>query len=97
MEKQIKILKEFEKQEWVTKSGEKIKIKDLELYHLKNIVAYLRKRWEETENPMNDFPSFQGEMAQYYAEQQWNSSLQRYEKMKRKLQLFETYYYLKSL
>jgi len=97
MEKQIEILKKFEQQEWITKSKEKIKIKDLKLDHLSNIVKNLRKKFDNFEDPMNDYPSFNGEMAQMYAEQQWEASIGYYRQLERKLELFECYYRLKSL
>lgn len=97
MEKQVEILKKFEQQYWVTKSKEKIQIKDLTIDHLRNIVKNLKKNFKSIENPMNDYPSFQGDMAQLYAEQQWQASVQYYEQLERNLQLFECYYKLKSL
>ena len=97
MENQIKILKKFEEQEWVTKSKERIKIKDLKLEHLGNIVKNLRKKFDSLEDPMNDYPSFGGEMAQMYAEQQWQASINSYKQLERNLELFECYYRLKSL
>lgn len=97
METQIEKLKKFEQQEWITKSKEKIKIKDLKLDHLGNIVKNLRKRFNSLEDPMNDYPSFDGEMAQMYAEQQWEASVQYYRQLERNLELFECYYRLKSL
>lgn len=93
----LKLLKEFEEEEWVTKSNEKIKIKNLSISHLKNIVKYLKKRYDAIESPMNDYPSFQGEMAQDYAEQQWNYEMARYRQMERTLKLFKVYYELKIL
>ena len=93
----IKILTDFENTEWITKSGKKKKIKDLELSHLENIVNYLEKRFNELENPMNDYPSFQGEMAQMYAEREWEESVKYYENLKNRINLFRAYYYLKSL
>ena len=97
MEKQIEILKKFEEQEWINKSKEKIKIKDLKLDHLGNIVRNLRKKFNSLEDPMNDCPSFSGEMAQMYAEQQWEASIKYYEQLERNLELFECYYRLKCL
>jgi len=76
---------------------EKIKIKDLKLDHLGNIVKNLRKRFNSLEDPMNDYPSFRGEMAQIHAEQQWEASVQYYRQLERNLELFECYYRLKSL
>lgn len=97
MEKQIEILKKFEEKEWVTKNKKKIKIKDLELDHLRNIVKNLKKRFKNTENPENDYPSFGGEMAQLYAYQQWKQAMIRYNLLKREVELFDCYYKLKKL
>jgi|LakMenE01Jun11ns_1017448.scaffolds.fasta_scaffold9950674_9 hypothetical protein len=36
-------------------------------------------------------------MAQMSAKSEWSKSMQYYESIKRKLQLFKTYFYLKSL
>ena len=97
MEKQIKILQEFEQKTWITKSGDKVQIKDLSISHLKNIVSYLRKKYNELEDPMNDYPLFKGEMAQMHAHNQWMSDVQYYNQLKRSIELFECYYKLKNL
>lgn len=97
MEKQIKILKEFEQKTWITKSGDKIQIKELSINHLENIIKYLKKKYNELENPMNDYPSFNGEMAQIHAENQWVSDIQHYKQLERNIELFECYYRLKNL
>ena len=97
MEKSIEILKKFEQQEWITKDKQKIKIKDLSISHLGNIYKNLKKKFDSLEDPMNDYPSFQGEMAQMYAEQQWEASNNYYRQLERNLQLFEVYYKLKTL
>ena len=97
MEDKIEILKKFEQQAWITKTKGKIKIKDLKLDHLRNIVKNLRTRFDSLEDPMNDYPSFGGEMAQMYGIQQWEASMQSYKRLERTLQLFECYYKLKSL
>lgn len=34
---------------------------------------------------MNDYPSFDGEMAQMYATQQWEVSIQQYKQLKKML------------
>lgn len=97
MEKQIEILKHFEEQEWTTKNNKRIKIRDLELSHLKNIVKLQKKRFKEMGNPENDFPSFLGEQAQICAMREWEHSIRKYRSMKRQVKLFEAYYKLKSL
>ena len=81
MEDKIEILKKFEQQAWITKTKGKIKIKDLKLDHLRNIVKNLRTRFDSLEDPMNDYPSFGGEMAQMYGIQQWEASMQSYKRL----------------
>ena len=97
MEKSIEILKKFEQQEWITKNKQKIKIKDLSISHLGNIYKNLKNKFDSLEDPINNYPSFQGEMAQIYAEQQWNASNNYYRQLERNVQLFEVYYKLKTL
>lgn len=97
MEKQIEILKKFEEKEWVTKNKRKIKIKDLDLDHLKNIVKNLKKRFKQMEDPENDYPHFGGEMAQMAADYQWRQAVSYYNQLKREVELFECYYKLKKL
>lgn len=97
MKQQIKILEDFQEKEWITKTGERVKVKDLKLSHLKNIVKYLKKRFDSLEDPRNDYPSFGGEMAQMAAESEWISRMEIYEQLKKKVKLFEVYYSLKSL
>lgn len=97
MEKQIEILKKFEEKEWITKNKRKIKIKDLDLDHLKNIVKNLKKRFKQMEDPENDYPSFDGEMAQMAADYQWRKAVAYYNQLKREVELFECYYKLKKL
>lgn len=97
MDAQIKVLKAFEEEYWITKDKQKVKIKDLTLNHLGNIVKFLQKKFDSLEDPLNDYPSFQGEMAQMYAEQCWQHEAQRYASLERRLKLFKVYYKLKSL
>lgn len=97
MKNSIETLRKFEEQEWVTKDQQKIKIKDLSVDHLGNIYKNLKKRFDSLENPINEYPSFAGDMAQMYAEQQWESAINYYKQLERNLQLFEVYYKLKKL
>lgn len=59
---------------WTTENGTKIRIMDLGDTHLINILNFLerkaRAQWVEC---LDNYPSFNGEMAQYYAEAEWNN------------------------
>lgn len=58
---------------WTTKDGQRIRIKDMEDSHLLNTIRFLERTWEKRKASMlSDFPCFNGEMAQYYAEQEWD-------------------------
>ena len=97
MKDKIKILEEFEDKIWITKDNKKIKIRDISLEHLKNIIKYLEKEFDEIENPLNNYPDFNGEMAQMGAENNWKLQMECYERLQYKLKLFKTYYFLKTL
>lgn len=57
---------------WKTKNGEKIRICDMSDSHLNNTIAMLERKAEDLHNiTLESYPNFQGEMAQYYAEQEW--------------------------
>ncbi len=60
---------------WTTKSGEKIRICDMLDEHLKNTIAFLERNARFVAD-VAIFPSFQGEMAQYYAEQQYDNMVE---------------------
>lgn len=97
MKNKLKLLEVFENQTWITKSSDKVLIKDLPLNHLKNIVNNLKKRFDSMENPLNDYPEFGGEMAQMYAQQNWENYMREYKKLEKTLNLFECYYKIKNL
>ena len=65
---------------WKTQKGETIKIEDLEDDHLIHILNFL-ERWAKQQKRLNDdeleYPSFNGDMAQYYAEAEYHASLDR--------------------
>jgi len=59
---------------WKTKDGKRIRICDMEDSHLLNAIKCLERMVviEKLETP---FPSFNGEMAQYYSEQAYDQIL----------------------
>lgn len=62
---------------WQTKTGQRIRIMDMETTHIQNCVAFLyRAALAQQNEAICNFPSFQGEMAQMYAEQEWDSIAQ---------------------
>ena len=81
----------FEEQDWILKNGNTVKIIDLSIDHLKNIIKKLQRKYDAIENPLNDYPSFQGEMAQMYAEQQWHEQMHLYNKLENLLRMFASY------
>ena len=97
MKDKVKILEDFQELTWVMKDGTKEKIKNLKLSHLFNIIKYLKRNFDSMEDLMNDYPSFDGEMAQMYAEQQWSYAIKEYNRIKRTIELFDAYYKLKNL
>ena len=82
---------------WVGFTLHQIKIKDLTISHLSNIYKNLKKKFDSLEDPLNDFPSFQGEMAQMNAEKEWLRSINYYNQLEKQVRLFEVYYKLKIL
>lgn len=54
---------------WTTKDGRSIPYSELTAHHLENIERMLRDRVDRL---LGCYPSFQGEMAQYYAERDWD-------------------------
>lgn len=59
---------------WKQRDGKKIRIKDMTNSHLMNVIGLLlRYSSQEKSYSLCNFPSFNGEMAQYYAEQEWDA------------------------
>lgn len=59
---------------WTKRDGTKIRIKDMDDRHLLNCIKMLERRHQqELENL--PYPCFQGEMAQMYAEMDWEAAM----------------------
>lgn len=56
---------------WITKSGKKIRIKDMTTSHLYNTVKLLERKAKQYQQDL-PYPCFQGEMAQIYADNEWD-------------------------
>jgi hypothetical protein len=80
---------------WRTRDGREIEIVRMDTGHLKNTVAFLRKRGWITHAeavPLPRFPTgFTGEYAEMFAEQEWNAEMDRClrQKLSRRLALME--------
>ncbi len=58
---------------WTTRTGEKIRIRDMEDTHLRNTIVYLLRRADGQFNEIvSNPPTTQSEMTQYYADQQYD-------------------------
>ncbi len=60
---------------WTQKNGEKIRICDMTDSHLVNAIKFLNKKANNNRFEI-PYPSFQGEMAQYYAESQHDNMME---------------------
>lgn len=56
---------------WTCKDGRKVRVKDMDDKHLENTIKFLRRQHQEIVFGTS-YPSFNGEMAQYYAEQEFD-------------------------
>ena len=55
------------------RNGKKIRIKDMTDSHLLNTIAMLERMYNEERNVvLSSYPWFNREMAQYYAEKEWD-------------------------
>lgn len=73
---QNKIQERFGDFVWTTKDGKEIPWTDLTPLHLDNIIKMLSKTVEELNTIMDNPPCFQGEMAQYHAEIEYENVCQ---------------------
>ncbi len=55
---------------WQTKDGRKVRICDMTNSHLLNTIKYLEKQTQYAKAELS-YPSFQGDMAQMCAENEW--------------------------
>lgn len=60
---------------WTTSRGTKVKIRDMEDAHLVNTILMLRRRAQAQIHELTP-PCFQGEMAQYYADQEYDALME---------------------
>lgn len=59
---------------WTTRDGQRIPIGQMTDSHLTNTIAYIYRRAAQLQNEaLVCYPCFQGEMAQMYAEQEWDA------------------------
>lgn len=97
LEENFEKIKAFGDTKWITKDRRTILIKDMKPSHLKNSYILLGKQVEALANVMDDVPSFQGEMAQDMAMNQWHSEVDRYFSLQKKYEMMQLYYLLITL
>lgn len=66
-----KILKRKVEPVWMTKEGKRVRVKDMTNDHLNNTIRFLDNKWERNKFIDIPYPDFNGEMAQYAAEGEW--------------------------
>ena len=57
---------------WKMRDGWYINVKDMESSHINNCIKLLKKQIKQLNSLTTLFPVFQGDMAQYYAEQDFD-------------------------
>lgn len=60
---------------WRCKDGRKVRICDMDDRHLANSIAMLERAAQVAKSQL-PYPCFSGEMAQYYAEQDWERTME---------------------
>lgn len=66
---------------WHCRDGRVLKIVEMDTGHLRNTINFLRRQGWTTRAeamPPPHFPTFQGEYAQMFAEQDWQADIDRY-------------------
>lgn len=74
---------------WKTKDDKVLELFEMELNHLINCKKLLEKQLEEVSSATAYPPVMQGEMAQYYAEQEYEICLEEEENLIKKIKEFK--------
>ena len=67
---------------WETKDEGKIRLKDMDEFHLINTFRLVQRQTKKYAEALDHFPSFQGEMAQLHAERMYGIAFKRYHYLK---------------
>jgi hypothetical protein len=69
---------------WKTRDGQYISVTDMEFSHLCNTIRFMRRTFdlERYRRSIPPFPNFNGDMAQLFAEQEWERECERREQAK---------------
>lgn len=72
---------------WTTAEGDRIPIREMDDQHLTNTIRWMRRNQDRIlaryRMSVPEYPMFNGEMAQYYAEQDWEYEVERRERATR--------------